>query len=82
MNKNLATYSSGYVAPRTTVAEAKEAVENATKSTPKPQPVQTEPEEVPGDMPDFTGADVNIPEDNSTSVSTDDDDWINSVLNS
>jgi len=82
VNKNLATYSSGYVAPRTTVAEAKEAVENATKSTPQPQPVQTEPEEVPGDMPDFTGADVKIPEDNSTSVSTDDDDWINSVLNS
>ena len=87
VNANLATYTSGYSAPRTTTAAAKEAVNAATTTTTKPvepaavsKPV--EDDLPPDDMPDFTGeGNTQIPAD-ETPVSTDDDDWINSVLNS
>ena len=87
VNANLATYTSGYSAPRTTTAAAKEAVNAATTTTTKPvepaavsKPV--EDDLPPDDMPDFTGeGTTQIPAD-ETPVSTDDDDWINSVLNS
>ncbi len=90
VNKNLATYTSGYVAPRTPTATAQQAVEEATKAeAPKPAPapvVPEEPQSVLGpdeDMPDFTNeGGVSIPADDTTSISTADDDWINSVLNS
>ena len=75
VNANLATYTSGYVAPRTTTAEAKEAVEEATHSEPK---ASVDPMEVE----DFKVDTNDIPEDEAPSVSTEDDDWINSVLNS
>jgi len=87
VNANLATYTSGYSAPRTTTAAAKEAVNAATTTTTKPvgPAVVSKPVEddlPPGDMPDFTGeGNTQIPAD-ETPVSTDDDDWINSVLNS
>ena len=86
VNANLATYTSGYSAPRTTTAAAKEAVQEATKSAPTTRPaVVSKPVEddlPPDDMPDFTGeGNTQIPAD-ETPVSTDDDDWINSVLNS
>ena len=77
VNANLASYTSGYTAPRNTAAAAKEAVNAATTTTTK----AVEPVSIPeptGDMPDFTGED-NTP--NETPVSTEDDDWINSVLN-
>lgn len=82
VNKNLATYTSGYTAPRTPAATAQQAVEEATRTeTPQPAPAPVLNTD-DGDMPDFTSADVDIPTDDSTSVSTADDDWINSVLNS
>ena len=76
VNKNLATYTSGYEAPRTTTASAIESVNEVTrtvKESPKPaEPVQ--------DISDYP-SDVNIPTDDTQSVSPEDDDWINSVLN-
>ena len=87
VNANLATYTSGYVAPRTPAASAQQAVEEATKTeAPKPAPApQTSALAEDEDMPDFTsgGGEVNIPSDEGAAeVSTADDDWINSVLNS
>ena len=84
VNANLATYTSGYVAPRTTTAQAQETVAAATNPSPATSsPVNTapvvEPESIPAynteDMPDFSN------ESGDTAVSTEDDDWINSVLN-
>ena len=84
VNANLATYTSGYVAPRTTTAKAQETIAAATNPRPATSsPVNTapavEPESIPAytgeDMPDFSN------ESGETSVSTEDDDWINSVLN-
>ena len=86
VNANLATYTSGYSAPRNTAAAAKEAINAATATTSKVvEPVSLVSEAStsgPEDMPDFTGeGNTEIPAD-ETPVSTDDDDWINSVLNS
>ena len=80
VNANLASYTSNYVAPRSTVAAVTEAVNAATQPTPVPQPASVPT--VEEDMPDFTG-EGNAPEvpENETSVSTEDDDWINQVLN-
>ena len=79
VNKNLASYTSGYVAPRTPVASAQETVATATMNTthtPEPAPVvPSTPVTSLDDMDDF-------PSDEPSSVSTEDDDWINSVLNS
>lgn len=70
VNTNLATFKSGYTAPRSTVASAKEAVNIvAETSVPAPKPAPT-PTPVVDDLP----------ADEST-VSADDDAWINSVLN-
>lgn len=86
VNANLATYTSGYSAPRTTAAAAKEAVNAATTTTNKPvEPAAPSALAEDEDMPDFTsGGTTGSPEipANETPVSTDDDDWINSVLNS
>lgn len=81
VNANLATYTSGYSAPRTTTAQAKETVNSVTTSSPIPQaepaaPVNPEPAYTGEDMPDFSGEN-----NEETSVSADDDEWINSVLN-
>ena len=80
VNANLATYTSSYVAPRTTVASAKETVSVATA----PVGHQEEPASVTlgqeDDLPDFTVPSPQINED-ETPVSSTDDDWINSVLN-
>ena len=76
VNKNLATYTSGYEAPRTTTASAIESVNEVTKTV-KESPKPAEPVQDISDYP----SDVNIPADDSTSVSPEDDDWINSVLN-
>ena len=87
VNANLATYTSGYVAPRTPVANAQETLSQATRSTTttsSPVSVPETPKSVIDDMPDFTsgkGVDDDLPPEDAT-VSTDDDDWINSVLNS
>lgn len=81
VNANLASYTSGYVAPRTTVAQVKETVNTVVNNpvprvAPDPVPVSTDE-----DMPDFSASSgVTIPEDETT-VSAADDDWINSVLN-
>ena len=79
VNANLATYTSGYVAPRTTTAAAQEAVNEAVKTEEKQEFRVDE-----GDLPNFSeGLDTSIPgDDDTTTVSADDDDWINSVLNS
>lgn len=68
VNTNLATYKSGYVAPKTTITKAKEKVAEATKET---------------DMPDFTNPEpAKASEPETTAVSAEDEDWINSILNS
>ena len=79
VNANLASYTSGYTAPRNTAAAAKEAVNEVTTTT-KPVEHINIPETTV-DMPDYTGEEnTQIPAD-ETPVSTEDDDWINSVLN-
>ena len=79
VNANLASYTSNYVAPRSTVAAVTEAVNAATQAAPQPTPAP-----VVEDMPDFTGEGSNTPEPpaDETTVSPEDDDWINQVLNS
>jgi len=77
VNANLSTFTSGYTAPRTPVATAKEDVERAMESpahTPAPAPVSVTEQ--------FTIPDDDLPADDATEVSAEDDDWINSVLNS
>ena len=72
VNSLLATYKSGYVAPRTTASQAQEAVNIVTESpvsTPRsstPKVVESVPE-------------VSVEEESA--VSADDESWINSVLN-
>ena len=84
VNANLATYTSGYVAPRTTTAQAQETVTAATTPSPTTSsPVNTAPAVEPESIPTYTGEDM--PDfsngDDATDVSTENDDWINSVLN-
>lgn len=90
VNANLATFTSGYVAPRNSAAAAVEAVNAATDNpTPAAQPAQT-PVTLE-DMPDFTNngagsvaeTPVIPPAEEVSVVSSDgaDDEWINSVLN-
>ena len=80
VNKNLATYTSGYVAPRTPAAEAQEAVAAATTiSAPTPAPAPVVPSTPVTSLDDLDDLPAG---DEPSSVSTDDDDWINSVLNS
>lgn len=69
VNTNLATFRSGYTAPKTTVAKAKEAVNTVTE-----------------DIPDFTTPTTSTatdtpPEEVTGTVSAEDEDWINSILN-
>ena len=66
VNTNLATYTSSYVAPRTTAAKANEAIKNIADTTPK----YAEPQ--------VTVNDNDFPEDN---ISADDDAWVDSILN-
>ena len=66
VNTNLATYTSSYVAPRTTAAKANEAIKNIADTTPK----YVEPQ--------ATVNDNDFPEDN---ISADDDAWVDSILN-
>lgn len=83
VNANLATYTSGYVAPRTTTAAAREAVNEATNTTNKtikPTSIEDETHGV-DDIPDFTGEDNTLSGIDETPISPDDDAWINSVLN-
>lgn len=80
VNKNLASYTSGYVAPRTPVASAQETVATATANTvPTPAPAPVVPSTPATSLDDI---DDLPPADEPSSVSTEDDDWINSVLNS
>lgn len=80
VNANLASYTSNYVAPRSTVAAVQEAVAAATA----PAAAQPAPAPVIEDMPDFTGEDAapaqEIPTE-ETSVSAEDDEWIKNILN-
>lgn len=80
VNANLATYTSGYTAPRTPVANAQETVNQATESAPTQAAPAVEIPKVTidDDMPDEI---ANISGD-ETPISAADDDWINSVLNS
>ena len=68
VNTNLATFTSNYSAPRTTVAKAKETISNIVDTTPKHVETRS------------TGVveDVEIP---SGDVSEDDDAWVDSILN-
>jgi hypothetical protein len=68
VNTNLATYTSSYSAPRTSVAKAKEAIENIVDTTPKY--AETKPSVVEDD--DLT----------ESNVSDDDDAWVDAILNS
>ena len=71
VNTNLATFTSGYSAPRTPVAKAKEAIANIVDTTPT-TPKHTETRATSDED------DVEIP---SGDVSEDDDAWVDSILN-
>ena len=66
VNTNLATFTSSYVAPRTTTAKAKESINNIVDTASK----YTEPQ--------IPVVDDDIPEDG---VTEDDDAWVESILN-
>ena len=66
VNTNLATFTSGYTAPRTTTAKAKEAIQNIADMTSTSKYVES-----PGTVDD------DIPEGDA---SMDDDDWVDSIL--
>lgn len=77
VNTNLATFSSGYVAPKTPTTKASEIVneivdedkkESSNTKQPKPKVVEKEPE-------------LEVDEPEEETVSDDDDDWVNSILN-
>jgi hypothetical protein len=70
VNANLATYTSGYVAPRTPVATAHEEISDVSVKVDNHQE-----EETNVSIDDLPSEDIE-------SVSADDDAWINSVLNS
>lgn len=85
VNSLLATYKSGYTAPRSTKAAAQEAVnivngdeDEKSDSEPKADPKQKAQAKK---TPDPVIEDDEEEEDNESSVSEDDDAWINSVLN-
>ena len=85
VNANLSTYTSGYVAPRTPTANAQQTIQEATEN---PEPPKSTVPEVE-DMPDFTGggqpAEVKteeVEEDPAPTISSDDDAWVNTILNS
>mgnify|MGYP003289596806 CR=1 FL=1 len=69
VNTNLATYSSNYSAPRTSVAKVKESIANIVDTT--PNYTEKKVEAVVNDV-------VDIP---SNNVSDDDDAWVDSILN-
>ena len=69
VNTNLATYTSNYSAPRTSVAKVKESIANIVDTT--PDYTEKNVESVVNDV-------VDIPSDN---VSDDDDAWVDSILN-
>lgn len=88
VNANLATYTSGYVAPRNTAAAAQEAVAQAT-NTPAPEAQPAKAPVTLEDMPDFTNEGAGAPatspdipsDEEESSVSQADEDWISKVLN-
>lgn len=70
VNKNLATFQSGYVAPtKSTTTKAKELIDEITNEdkTPKSEPKKT--------------TKVTEPEDTQEISTDEDDDWVNSILN-
>ena len=82
VNANLATYTSGYEAPRTTAASAREAVNEATEPAGSSRP-QTTLE----DMPDFgaenaetTTSEINQ-ETDAGMVDSENEEWIRNILN-
>lgn len=75
VNTNLATFSSGYVAPsKSPTSKAKELVneivEEEKKEVSKPKKVESKPE-----------PESNFEDDEETVVSDEDEDWVNSILN-
>jgi hypothetical protein len=70
VNTNLATYTSSYSAPRTTVAQAKELIKNNIVDT-TPKHTETLSTSVSIDDNDLPEGDVN----------DDDDAWVDSILN-
>lgn len=77
VNANLATYRSGYSAPRSTVAAATEAINIVSETkVVKESPVSTP--KIEDELPDFSAAEASAGE---TPVSADDEAWINDILN-
>ena len=68
VNQNLASYTSSYSAPRTTNATANEIVDEIKNTATKSKPVE-KPVEKP-----------KVEEPKEENVSTEDDDWLKSVL--
>ena len=68
VNTNLATFTSSYSAPRTVTAKAKETIQNISDMTPTHKYEET-----------HSSVDDDIMENNA---STDDDAWVDSILNS
>lgn len=81
VNALLATYTSGYTAPRSSVAKAQEAVNIVSESSKQTFPESFSPKPAGGDPNEFSQTQTPCQE-TTTTISTDDDDWINSVLNS
>ena len=69
VNTNLATYTSGYSAPRTPVAKVKESIANIVDTTPT-ETVSTS-----------VVKEVEVSEDSISNLSEDDDAWVDSILN-
>ena len=70
VNTNLATYTSSYSAPRTTVAKAKETIENIVDTTSTPKYTES------------ISTSIDLDEELPVGDITDDDDaWVDSILN-
>lgn len=74
VNTNLATYVSGYSAPKTTVAKAKEIINEISDDNTKSQKPSPNPKSVVVEIDDDE-------DDNTEEASTDDDAWVDSILN-
>lgn len=81
VNSILATYTSGYSAPRTPVAKAQEAVNIVSETrTSNPVPAASVEEDMPAAIADDIPAD-DAESPNTYSADEENEDWINQVLN-
>lgn len=73
VNTNLATFTSGYIAPKTTTAKTKEIVDKI---------IDEDKADSTKSMNTSTKSETkNVEPDDEETISDDDDDWVNSILN-